>query len=130
VVVLRADCINPLQVRRIIPLPVEAHLDGHADRFGQQGPIQRATRREIMRIMLRAALAALSIGSIPPAIADEGGLNPVTRVPGVIAQAPAQNAPAINMAQRGQAGSIDIQSSRSPWLFPPIGKYLDQQVGG
>ena len=84
-----------------------------------------------MRFVLRAAIAALSIGSIPPAIADEGGPNPntfFTELPGVIAQAPAQNVPSIDTTQREQALRAD--TGRGPWLFPPIGKYLDQHVGG
>ena len=81
-----------------------------------------------MRIMLRAAIAALSIGSIPPAIADEGGPNPTIEFPGVIALAPAQNVPSIDTTQREQALRAD--TGRGPWLFPPIGKYLDQHAGG
>jgi len=56
-----------------------------------------------MKFAIRAALAALSIGSIPPAFAEESGPNPntfFTERPGVIAEAPAQNAPATT--QRGQ----------------------------
>ena len=84
-----------------------------------------------MRFVLRAAIVALSIGSIPPAIAAQGGPNPntfSTELPGVIAQAPAQNVPSIDTTQRGQALRAD--TDRGPWLFPPIGKYLDQHVGG
>jgi hypothetical protein len=84
-----------------------------------------------MKFMLRAAMVAVSIGSISPAIAGEGGPNPNTQVPGVIAQGTTQNVPSIAMAQRGQAaGKIDSQPGHGPWLFPPIGKYLDQQAGG
>jgi hypothetical protein len=64
-----------------------------------------------------ANLVALSIGSIPPAFADESGPNPNTtfnELPGVIADAPAQNAPA--PTRRGE----ELQSSHGPWLFPPI----------
>jgi hypothetical protein len=83
-----------------------------------------------MRIMLRAAIAALSIGSIPPAIADEGGLNPntFTELPGVVAQAPMENVPSLDTTQRRQALRAD--TGRGQWLFPPIGKYLDQHAGG
>ena len=84
-----------------------------------------------MSFMLRAALAAASIASIPPAIADEGGPNPntfFTQLPGVIAQAPAQNVPSIDTAPRWLAQQAD--TGHSPWLFPPIGKYLDQHAGG
>jgi len=84
-----------------------------------------------MKFAIRAALAALSIGSIPPAFAEESGPNPntfFTERPGVIAEAPAQNAPATT--QRGQELQGHTQSSQGPWLFPPIGKYLDQPVRG
>ena len=46
-----------------------------------------------MKYTLRAAIAALSIGSIPPAMAGEDGSNPntvFTEIPGVIAHAPAR----------------------------------------
>ena len=82
-----------------------------------------------MKFAIRAGLVALSIGSIPPAFADESGPNPntiFTELPGVIAEAAAQNA----TMQGGQELQTSTQSSRGPWLFPPIGKYLDQQAGG
>jgi hypothetical protein len=41
-----------------------------------------------MRLLLRAAIAAMSIGSIPPAMADESGPNPAQPA-GVIAEAQA-----------------------------------------
>jgi len=79
-----------------------------------------------MKIMLRAALAALSLASIGPAFAEsEGGPNSntqFTEIPGVIAQAPAQNAPAVATArtQSGQAVQVyATQSGRGTWLFPP-----------
>ena len=82
-----------------------------------------------MKFAIRAALVALSIASIPPAFADESGPNPntsFTELPGVIAEAPAQNA----TTQHGQELNSYTQSSRGPWLFPPIGKYLDQPARG
>jgi hypothetical protein len=83
-----------------------------------------------MRLLLRAAMAAVSIGSIPPAMAGESAPNPntFTDLPGVIAQAPAQTVPSVETAQRG-ALHPDTHASYSPWLFPPIGKYLDQHAG-
>jgi hypothetical protein len=75
-----------------------------------------------MKNMLLAAAAALSLG-IGSAYASEGG--PVantffTSLPGVIAQAPAQNAPAVATAQNGQAVHTYVtQSSHGTWLFPP-----------
>jgi hypothetical protein len=84
-----------------------------------------------MKFLLRAAITAVSIGSIPPAMADAGGLNPNTEVPAIIAQAPTRQVPSIAPAQRGQAiVEADTQVGHGPWLFPPIGKYLDQHAGG
>jgi hypothetical protein len=78
-----------------------------------------------MKTMIFAA-AALSLGMSAAAFANEGGPNS-TRLPGVIAQAPAQNVPSIDTTH-GQALRAD--TDRGPWLFPPIGKYLDQHAGG
>lgn len=79
-----------------------------------------------MRIMLRAALAAASIASIGSAYAGEGeGMaanTQFTEIPGVIAQAPAQNAPAVTTAQNGQAAPVYVtRSSQGTWLFAPDG---------
>jgi len=70
-----------------------------------------------VRIMLRVAVAAASIGRFSPAMAHEDGLSQPS---GVVALAPAEQRP---------AGPIDTRSDSSPWLFPPIDKYLDQQAG-
>ena len=75
-----------------------------------------------MKTMIFAA--ALSLG-MNAAFASEGGPNPI---PDVIAQATVQNVPSINITQRGQVLRAD--TDRGPWLFPPIGKYLDQHAGG
>jgi hypothetical protein len=84
-----------------------------------------------MKFLLRAAITAVSIGSIPPAMADAGGLNHNAEVPPIIAQAPTQQVPSIAPAPRGQAAAqADTQIGHGPWLFPPIGKYLDQHAGG
>ncbi len=78
-----------------------------------------------MKIMLRAAIAALSFASIGSAIAGEGDGGTVansffTELPGVVAQAPVQNAPAIATAQNGQAVHAYVSnSSRGTWLFQP-----------
>jgi hypothetical protein len=101
-------------------------------RFGRGKATFGGTRTQIMKFAIRAALFALSIGSIPPAFAGESGPNPnmsFAQLPGVIAEVPAQNAP-VAPALRGQELRADTQSSRGPWLFPPIGKYLDQQARG
>ena len=80
-----------------------------------------------MSILLRAALAAVSIGSIPPAMADQGGPNPGTRFTeplGVIAQPPAHTFPSSDAVQ------TDVHSGPGPWIFPPIGKYFAQSARG
>ena len=60
----------------------------------------------------------------PPSVGNPN--TTFNELPGVIAEAPAQNA----TTQRGQELHTYTQSSRGPWLFPPIGKYLDQQARG
>ena len=80
-----------------------------------------------MRFVLRGVITTLSF--IPPAIAGEAGANPNTflaELPGVIAQAPTRNVPSVAPPQSRQA----TQAKHGPWLFPPIGKYLDQNAGG
>jgi hypothetical protein len=77
-----------------------------------------------MKIMLRAALAAVSIASIGSAYADsEGGQNAntqFTQTPGFLAQTPVQNAPAVTTARNGQGVQTYVtQSSHGTWLFPP-----------
>ena len=76
-----------------------------------------------MRLLLRVAIAAASIGSIPPAMADQSGPSR-TQPTEVIAEAPAQAIPPRD------AVLTNIRSDHGPWLFPPIGKYLDQQARG
>ncbi len=76
-----------------------------------------------MKTMLLAAAAALSLG-IGSAYAGDGegphANTLFTSLPGVIAQAPVQNAPAVATAQNGQAIHTYVtQSSRGTWLFPP-----------
>ena len=78
-----------------------------------------------MKIMLRAAIAALSFASIGSAIASEGDGGTVantffTELPGVIARAPVQDAPPVATAQNGQAVHAYVaNSSRGTWLFAP-----------
>ena len=75
-----------------------------------------------MKTMMLAAVAALSLASTA-AFANEGGPEAntlFTEIPGVIAQAPVQNAPAVATAQNGQAVQTYVtQSGRGTWLFPP-----------
>ena len=81
-----------------------------------------------MNYTLRAAIAALSIASIPPAMAGQDGPNPntvFTEIPGVIAHAPDQTTPAADTAQQSQSTQI----GHGEWLFPPIGNYLNQRAG-
>jgi hypothetical protein len=73
-----------------------------------------------MRTMLLATAAALSLG-IGSAYADsEGGQianTQFTEIPGFLAQAPAQNAPAVATAQNGQAVQTYVtQSSHGTWF--------------
>lgn len=77
-----------------------------------------------MKIMLRAAIAALSLASIGSAYAEsEGGPNAntqFTETPGFLAQAPVQSAPSVATAQNGRA--VHVYATRSgsgTWLFPP-----------
>jgi hypothetical protein len=84
-----------------------------------------------MRIMLRAAMAALSIAGIGSAYADGGdGIvanTQFTEIPGVVAQAPIQNVPLVATAQDGQAVQTnESHANRTTWLFPPVGHYLAQ----
>jgi hypothetical protein len=131
--------------RSIIAQKQETHLPAIAHGAMEQTPDPlkrgRKIRRETMKIMLRAAIAALSIASIGPALAD-GGDGPVantqfTELPGVVAQADVPNAPTYaqngqqnrqaqtQQAQSGQAahgyGVYSTQSNRGTWLFPPNG---------
>jgi hypothetical protein len=97
-----------------------------------------------MKTMLLAAAAGLSLVASNAAYAGDGG-GPAantffTQLPGVVAQADVPNAP--NYAQnrpvqsqqeqngQGLHANATPSSRRGPWLFPPIGKYLDQQAGG
>jgi hypothetical protein len=79
-----------------------------------------------MNIILRAAMVAVSLGTISPAYAGEGegGLADIraTEVPGVVAQAPTQSMPLLETAQNGQVS----RCNGTTWIFPPIGKYRAQ----
>jgi hypothetical protein len=72
--------------------------------------------------MIVAAAAALSLAA-GAAYASEGG--PVantyfTSLPGVIAQAPVQNAPAVATAKNGQAVHAYVtNANRGTWLHQP-----------
>jgi hypothetical protein len=77
-----------------------------------------------MRIIIRAAIAAVSIASIGPAFAGDGegtvANTRFTQMPGVVAQAPVQNAPGVATAQTGQGTHVyATQSSHGTWLFAP-----------
>jgi hypothetical protein len=83
-------------------------------------PSTGGTRRKTMKTMFLAAAAALSLG-IGSAYADsEGGQNNLTQftqTPGFLAQAPAQNAPAVAVARNGQAVQAYVtQSSHGTWF--------------
>ena len=73
-----------------------------------------------------AAVAALSTANIGTPYAGEGGTVAnvfFTSLPGVVAQAPVQNAPSVAAAQNGQAVQtyVTSQSRHGTWLFPPNG---------
>src|SRR4051794_24349594 len=97
----------------------EAYLSAVANGAMQQkgGPAQRgpSVRRETMKILIRAAFAALSFASIGSAIAGEGegtiANTRFTELPGMVAEAPAQNAPAVATAQNGQAVQAYVTKS-------------------
>ena len=77
-----------------------------------------------MNLTIRAAIVALSIASITPAFAGDGdGTNPITfftQLPGVVAQAPAQHAPAIGAAKDGQTAQAYVtKSDGGTWLSQP-----------
>jgi hypothetical protein len=79
-----------------------------------------------MKAILRATVAILSLASIGTAYAESAqDITQFTQIPTVVAQAPSRNATSVDIARSG-----DSQSGHGPWLFPPIGKYLDQQAGG
>ena len=79
-----------------------------------------------MNIIVRAAMVAVSLGTIGPADAGEGegGVadSRVTEVPGVVAGAPTPSKPLLETAENGPV----VRSNGATWIFPPIGKYLAQ----
>jgi len=82
-----------------------------------------------MKIMLRAAIMAASLGTIGSAYAGDGdgtiAETRFTEIPGVVAQAPVRDAPPVATAQDGQAVQASVsRSSGAAWVFPPIGNYL------
>jgi hypothetical protein len=77
-----------------------------------------------MKIVIRAAMTALSLASIGPAYAGVGaGIAANARfsdIPGVIAQAQVQNAPYVATARNGQVIRAYVtNSNRGTWLFAP-----------
>jgi hypothetical protein len=72
--------------------------------------------------MIIAAVAAMGLASaVAYAEGDGAAANTQsTEIPGVVTQPPTENVPS----------HADTQTGHSPWLFPPIGKYLDQRAGG
>jgi len=94
------------------------------------GLLRQTVEKEVMKILIRAAMAALSIASIGSAYAGDGegpaANTQFTEIPGVVAQAPVQNAPVFANAQNGQALHAYVaRSSHGTWLFAP-----DQNGGG
>jgi hypothetical protein len=81
-----------------------------------------------MKTMLLAAAAALSLGVGSAYAADSEGasdqaITRFTEIPGVMAQAPAQNAPSVATAQSGQVVHTFVTSSRSGYQFPGGGAH-------
>jgi hypothetical protein len=79
-----------------------------------------------MKTMFLAAAAALSLSVGAAYVGDGDGAvanTYFTSLPGVIAQAPAQNAPAVATAKNGQQAvhTYATQSSHGTWLFAPNG---------
>ena len=77
-----------------------------------------------MKILLRAAIAAASISSIGPASAGEGegavANTFFTELPGVVAQSPVQNAPAVVTARNGMTVHAYVaNANHGTWLFAP-----------
>ena len=77
-----------------------------------------------MRTLFSAAIAALSVASISPAIAGEGegtiANTQFTELPGVVAQDPVASASLVAVAKdRGSANAFATQSSHVVSLFPP-----------
>jgi hypothetical protein len=100
-----------------------------------KGPNKRGPIRgeKIMKTTLLAAAAALSLGgSAAYADGDQGTIPNTffTELPGVVAQAPGQNVPWTAGDRTRQQGQTYSQATHGPWLFPPIGKYLEQKPGG
>lgn len=82
-----------------------------------------------MTIVLRAAIAVLSLASIGSAYAGEAertsGTIGSAETTTVIAQAQVGDVPSVATAQSGHAVEAqETQPSRRIWLFPPIGNYL------
>ena len=81
-----------------------------------------------MKTMLLAAATVLSLGVGSAFAADSEGasdqaITRFTEIPGVMAQAPAQNAPSVATAQGGQAVHAFVTSSRSGYQFPTGAHY-------
>jgi hypothetical protein len=83
-------------------------------------------RREIMKTMMVAAAAALSLSAGAAFAGEIEGTQPYTafqQLPGVIAQVPAQNPP-VATAQNGQAVRVYVSNSnRGTWLFQDSGSH-------
>jgi hypothetical protein len=72
--------------------------------------------------MIIAAVTAMGLASGVAYAEDDGPAanTQSTEISGLVAQAPTEKVPS----------HADTQSGHGPWLFPPIGKYLDQRAGG
>jgi hypothetical protein len=82
----------------------------------------RDQRREKMKTMMLAAAATLTLG-LGSAFANDGGYGgptQFTEIPGVLAQAPAQNVPSVATAQNGQGVKVYVtHANQGTYLFAP-----------
>ena len=103
--------------RRIIAIGDEVYIRAHQTE--RSAPSAAHPRTETMKIMLRAAMFALSISNIAPAFAGDGG--PTDHPPQAwIAQGPVQTALSVATAQNGEAVHTYVtQSNHGTWLYAP-----------
>lgn len=75
-----------------------------------------------MKIMIRAAMVALSLAGIGTAYAGDGG-DPVpntqfTEIPGVLAQVQVQSNQAVAAAQNHSGTATYVTQQHTSWVFP------------
>jgi hypothetical protein len=75
-----------------------------------------------MMIMLRAALAAVSLASIGSAYGADRDTRAALEPPADVATADARKPAAVVPTPNNPA--LAVRPDRGPWLFPPVGKYI------